>query len=98
MPLSGLSGSPMHFWMHIRKQISAQQGNPLSVLSLCHDADTINSLITHRLTFSTILEEIPLKIRTNALLSSFIENLAEPSPSLKEASPETTPTSAIPPF
>jgi len=39
------------------------------------------SLISHRLTFSSILEEIPLKVRTNALLSSFIGTLTEPSPS-----------------
>ncbi|KAL6304288.1 hypothetical protein BKA93DRAFT_733537 [Sparassis latifolia] len=35
------------------------------------------SLINHRLTFSAILEEVPLKIRTNALLSSFLGALSE---------------------
>ncbi|EMD42222.1 hypothetical protein CERSUDRAFT_110754 [Gelatoporia subvermispora B] len=35
------------------------------------------SLISHRLTFSTILEEIPIKIRTSPLLSSFIETLTD---------------------
>ncbi|KAJ2978865.1 hypothetical protein NUW54_g11229 [Trametes sanguinea] len=37
------------------------------------------SLIDHRLTFSTILEEVPLKIRTNALVSSFLSTLSEAS-------------------
>jgi len=37
------------------------------------------SLISHRLTFSSILEEITLTIRTNPLLSSFLGTLAEPS-------------------
>ena len=42
--------------------------------------DLINivcSLMNHRLTFSSILEEVPLKIRTNALLSAFLGSLAE---------------------
>lgn len=34
------------------------------------------SLVNHRLTFSSILEEIPLKIRTNPLLSAFLGGLA----------------------
>ncbi|KZP31315.1 hypothetical protein FIBSPDRAFT_814210 [Athelia psychrophila] len=56
------------------------------------------SLISHRLTFSTILEEIPLKIRTNPLLSAFLENLAAPSASpVADASPESATTSALPP-
>ncbi|KAF9481357.1 hypothetical protein BDN70DRAFT_540555 [Pholiota conissans] len=37
------------------------------------------SLMSHRLTFSSILEEVPLKIRTNPLLSAFLGQLAEPS-------------------
>ena len=37
-----------------------------------------DSLIHHRLTFSRILEEIPLKIRTNPLLGSFLGALSEP--------------------
>lgn len=50
------------------------------------------------MTFSTILEEIPLKIRTNALLTSFLGTLAEPEPSpLADASPDTATTSALPP-
>jgi translation initiation factor 3 subunit H len=44
------------------------------------------------------LEEIPLKIRTNALLTSFLGTLAEPSPSpLADASPDSATTSALPP-
>lgn len=35
--------------------------------------------MNHRLTFSSILEEVPLKIRTNALLSAFLGALAESS-------------------
>ncbi|CAA7266515.1 unnamed protein product [Cyclocybe aegerita] len=38
-----------------------------------------SSLINHRLTFSSILEEVPLKIRTNPLLSGFLGTLAEAS-------------------
>jgi translation initiation factor 3 subunit H len=57
-----------------------------------------SSLINHRLTFSSILEEIPLKIRTNALLTSFLGTLAEPSPSpLADAPPNSATTSALPP-
>ena len=37
------------------------------------------SLMNHRLTFSSILEEVPLKIRTNALLKAFLGSLAGPS-------------------
>ena len=33
--------------------------------------------MNHRLTFSSILEEVPLKIRTNALLKAFLGSLAE---------------------
>lgn len=33
--------------------------------------------MNHRLTFSSILEEVPLKIRTNGLLSAFLGTLAE---------------------
>ena len=40
---------------------------------------TPKSLINHRLTFNSILEEVPLKIRTNPLLTSFLGTLAQPS-------------------
>lgn len=57
------------------------------------------SLINHRLTFSSILEEVPLKIRTNALLSSFIGIMSEAAPStLDDSSPSlATSSSAVPP-
>ncbi|KAG9314427.1 translation initiation factor 3 subunit 3 [Chiua virens] len=37
-----------------------------------------SSLMTHRLMFSSILEEVPLGIRTNPLASAFLETLAAP--------------------
>ena len=59
----------------------------------------LDSLIDHRLTFSTILEEVPLKIRTNALVSAFLGALTVPSPSpATAASPALASSSAaIPP-
>ena len=39
--------------------------------------NNVCSLMNHRLTFSSILEEVPLKIRTNALLRAFLGSLAE---------------------
>lgn len=35
--------------------------------------------MSHRLTFSSILEEVPLKVRTNPLLSAFLGTLTESS-------------------
>lgn len=60
---------------------------------------TLRSLIDHRLTFSSILEELPVKIRTNALMSSFLQTLTEPSaPSVADGHPSTaTATAALPP-
>ncbi|KAI0652240.1 hypothetical protein C8Q79DRAFT_936666 [Trametes meyenii] len=57
------------------------------------------SLIDRRLTFSTILEEVPLKIRTNALVSSFLSTLSETSvPLAAETNPALASSSAaIPP-
>ncbi|KAF8271398.1 hypothetical protein EI94DRAFT_1720517 [Lactarius quietus] len=55
--------------------------NPLSVRS--------RDMINHKLTFSSILEEIPLKIRTNPLLGAFISTLSE-----RHLSPLTEPTPA----
>ncbi|KAF8922469.1 translation initiation factor 3 subunit 3 [Mucidula mucida] len=43
------------------------------------------SLVNHRLTFSSILTEIPLKIRTNPLLSSFLGGLSETATGPKSA-------------
>ena len=57
------------------------------------------SLIDHRLTFSTILEEVPLKVRTNALLSAFLGSLSEAaSPSTAQSNLAlATSSAAIPP-
>jgi len=41
---------------------------------------SVKSVINHKLTFTSILEEIPLKIRTNPLLSAFVTALSEPRP------------------
>jgi translation initiation factor 3 subunit H len=55
-------------------------------------------LISHRLTFSSILEEVPLKIRTNPLLSSFLGTLTKAIPSpLADASPDEAYEAAITP-
>lgn len=57
------------------------------------------SLIDHRLTFSSIVEEIPLRIRTNPLLSSFLETLSAPAPTpVVQVKPSAaTSTAAVPP-
>ncbi|ESK89317.1 eukaryotic translation initiation factor 3 subunit [Moniliophthora roreri MCA 2997] len=56
------------------------------------------SLASHQLTFSSILEEIPLKIRTNPLLNSFLGQLCTPSrSSLSNATPDKATISALPP-
>lgn len=55
-------------------------------------------LISHRLTFASILEEIPLRVRTNALLSSYLNTLATRSTStFSGAHPGVATTSALPP-
>ncbi|EPT03939.1 hypothetical protein FOMPIDRAFT_1114837 [Fomitopsis schrenkii] len=58
-----------------------------------------SSLIDHRLTFSSILEELPVKIRTNALMGSFLQTLTESSaPSVADGHPSTAASSAaLPP-
>ncbi|KAM6498181.1 translation initiation factor 3 subunit 3 [Amanita muscaria] len=57
-----------------------------------------SSLINHRLTFSSILEELPLKIRTNPLLSSFLGTLTESRTSpLSDATPDAARLSVLPP-
>ncbi|KAI0051773.1 hypothetical protein FA95DRAFT_1534189 [Auriscalpium vulgare] len=57
------------------------------------------SLISNKLTFSSLLEEVPLKIRTNPLLSAFIETLTEPHRStLPQAHPSETFSAAVPPL
>ncbi|KAF7307006.1 Eukaryotic translation initiation factor 3 subunit H [Mycena indigotica] len=56
------------------------------------------SLISHRLTFSAILEEIPLQVRVNPLLGSFLSKLTQSSPSpLPDPAPDATRTAVIPP-
>ncbi|KAG6911905.1 hypothetical protein DXG01_000152 [Tephrocybe rancida] len=54
------------------------------------------SLINHSLTFSSILEEVPLKIRTNPLLSSFLDTLAQPDETVRENDGELKTGSALP--
>lgn len=54
-----------------------------------HPPFSAKSMINHKLTFSSILEEIPLKIRTNPLLSAFISTLSE-----RHLSPLTEPIPA----
>ncbi|KAF8622897.1 hypothetical protein AX15_006661 [Amanita polypyramis BW_CC] len=57
-----------------------------------------SSLIHHRLTFSSILEEVSLKIRTNPLLSSFLGVLTESNESpLSDATPAAAGVCALPP-
>ncbi|KAJ7597115.1 translation initiation factor 3 subunit 3 [Mycena floridula] len=56
------------------------------------------SLVNHRLTFSSILEQVPLKIRTNPLLSSFLGALSETTASpLSDCPPDCARVSALPP-
>ncbi|TFY71920.1 hypothetical protein EVG20_g1079 [Dentipellis fragilis] len=56
------------------------------------------SLINHRLTFSSVLEEVPLQVRTNPLVNAFLSTLKEPR---RSALPSTHPadafSSALPP-
>lgn len=60
---------------------------------------TLRSLIDHRLTFSSILEELPVRIRTNSLMGSFLQTLTEPStPSVADGHPSAAASSAaLPP-
>lgn len=53
-------------------------------------------MINHQLTFSSILEEIPLKIRTNVLLNSFLGTLTKSIPStIPDAKPGEAYESAV---
>ncbi|KAJ7925881.1 translation initiation factor 3 subunit 3 [Mycena leptocephala] len=57
-----------------------------------------SSLVNHRLTFSSILEEVPLHVRINPLFGSFLGSLTKSTPSLlPDSTPETARTSVIPP-
>ncbi|KZV77472.1 hypothetical protein PENSPDRAFT_2332 [Peniophora sp. CONT] len=56
------------------------------------------SLIHNRLTFSTILEELPVSTRANALVSAFVDVLAQPEPSpIPDVSPDSAFSSSLPP-
>lgn len=57
------------------------------------------SLIIHRLTFSSILEEVPIKIRNNALLTAFLGTLTEiPASGPSDADPGSVSSKAtLPP-
>ncbi|KAJ7070942.1 translation initiation factor 3 subunit 3 [Mycena amicta] len=56
------------------------------------------SLVNHRLTFSAILEEIPLQVRVNPLLSSFLGSLTKSTPSpLPDATPDSARVAVVPP-
>jgi len=65
--------------MPTKSQISAHQGEVdlMRGHMRAQDLWITNSLINHRLTFSSILEEVPLKIRTNPLLSAFLGTLGD---------------------
>jgi len=59
---------------------------------------SLASLVSQRLTFSNILEEVPVKIRINPLLNSVFGALTEPHPSpLQSTLSSGASTSAIPP-
>ncbi|TFY83600.1 hypothetical protein EWM64_g420 [Hericium alpestre] len=56
------------------------------------------SLIDRRMTYSSILEEVPLKIRTNPLLDAFLNTLKTPhSSALPGVHPAESVTSSLPP-
>jgi translation initiation factor 3 subunit H len=81
---------------HKRNRFNTQSCVLLS--DICLRANTKHSLISHRLTFSSILEEIPLKIRTNPLLNAYVHTLTEPQPSpLADVHPASASSSALPP-
>jgi len=75
--------------MHTKNQTSAPQGTCGSELMDAAYSWGVNSLMSHRLTFSSILEEVPLKIRTNPLLSAFLGKLTESTPLSSTAGPES---------
>ncbi|KAH8835219.1 hypothetical protein DL96DRAFT_1454914 [Flagelloscypha sp. PMI_526] len=54
------------------------------------------SLANHRLSFSNILREIPVTIRTSPLLSSFVTNLSRSNPASSASRPEEVVTSTLP--
>lgn len=83
--------------MLTKNRISPQQG-PYPVPSFQLSSHLFGSLTIHRLIFSTILEEFPLKIRSNPLLTSFLGSLREPDSSpLPNTPPESASVSSLPP-
>jgi len=58
---------------------------------------TTQSLFSHQLTFSAILEEIPLRIRTNPLLGGFLSTLTTPRASSTPSSSQVVPSVALSP-
>ena len=86
--------------MRIGDITSVPQGIVLALLR-CGNGEFTNgssSLVNQRLTFSNILEEIPVKIRINPLLNSVLGTLTESHRSpLPSALPSEATTSAIPP-
>lgn len=109
MPLSVPSDSQKPSWTRTRRTISARKGEFVSELHPIWENNTNSfieptlnlfvSLIDHRLTFSSIVEEIPLRVRANPLLSSFLETLSTSSPvPTSDPDPSTaTSTAALPP-
>jgi translation initiation factor 3 subunit H len=102
---SGPLGLPSHSWMHTRNQTSVPRGGFIS-----YDHDDLNfffvcvigiklttwiRLISHSLSFSNILEELPITIRTNALSSAFFSSVTQPAAS---QTLQTKPTISTPSF
>ncbi|KAI0274637.1 hypothetical protein BC834DRAFT_849016 [Gloeopeniophorella convolvens] len=57
------------------------------------------SMVSHKLTFTSILEEVPLKIRTNPLVSAFVTTLSERRPtSLTQPLPSEAFDTSLPPL
>ena len=83
---------------HTEDATLALQGNLPEPLRSKEFTDRNSSLVHQRLTFSKILEEIPVKIRINPLLNSVLGTLTESHRSpLSHALPSEATTSAIPP-
>ena len=74
--------------MHTKSPTLARQGRSPSRIPIaaCDPHRPADSLRSHRLTFSSILIELPLKVRTSPLLSAFLGTLMESTPSVADAS------------
>src|SRR3984957_18002900 len=77
--VSGVFVSHVISWMLSRKLILALRGTTSKQFPV-NSINFLGSLIRYRLTFASILEEVPVRIRTNALLTSFLTSLTTPSP------------------